>query len=81
MQGMGRRVYTVEQGDTLMDIARRQLGKKSRWAEIYELNRDRLGEDHDFLPAGMQLALPEPSAPPGGRGDSVAERPGLDYRR
>jgi nucleoid-associated protein YgaU len=81
MQGMGRRVYTVEQGDTLMDIARRQLGKKSRWAEIYELNRDKLGEDHDFLRAGMQLALPEPSAAPGGRGDSVAERPGLDYRR
>jgi nucleoid-associated protein YgaU len=81
MQGMGRRIYTVEQGDTLMDIARRQLGKASRWAEILELNRDKLGEDHDYLLPGMQLALPEPSAGPRGRSDSVAERPGLDYRR
>jgi LysM repeat protein len=81
MQGMGRRIYTVEQGDTLMDISRRQLGKASRWAEILELNRDKLGEDHDYLLPGMQLALPEPSVGARGRNDSVAERTGLDYRR
>jgi nucleoid-associated protein YgaU len=82
MQGVGRRVYTVEQGDTLIDIARRQLGKSSRWAEILELNRDKLGEDHDYLLPGMQLAMPEPSATPsGGRGDMLTERPGSNYRR
>jgi nucleoid-associated protein YgaU len=81
MQGMGRRVYTVEQGDTLIDIASRQLGKKSRWAEIYDLNRDKLGEDHDYLPVGMQLAMPESSVTPGGRGDSLADRPGPSFRR
>ncbi len=53
------RTYTVEEGDTLFDIARFELGKASRWAEIYELNRDLLGEDCDFLAPGMQLALPE----------------------
>ena len=53
------RTYTVEEGDTLFDIARFELGKASRWAEIYELNRDVLGEDCDFLAPGMKLALPE----------------------
>jgi nucleoid-associated protein YgaU len=81
VQGIGRRVYVVEQGDTLMDVARRQLGKASRWAEIYELNRDKLGEDHDYLVPGMQLAMPEPSTPPAGRNDSLTERPGSYYRR
>lgn len=53
------RTYTVEEGDTLFDIARFELGKASRWAEIYELNLEMLGEDCDFLAPGMKLALPE----------------------
>jgi nucleoid-associated protein YgaU len=81
VQGIGRRTYVVEQGDTLMDVARRQLGKASRWAEIYELNRDKLGEDHDYLVPGMQLAMPEPSTTPAGRGDSLTDRPGSYFRR
>ncbi|HEX4129149.1 MAG TPA: LysM peptidoglycan-binding domain-containing protein [Pirellulales bacterium] len=56
------RMYTVQQGDTLFDIARGQLGKASRWAEIYDLNRDRLGEDFDFLAPGTQLMMPESRA-------------------
>src|SRR5699024_78306 len=32
--------YTVAAGDSLWRIAARQLGDGSRWAEIYELNRD-----------------------------------------
>ena len=31
--GYGGRVYVVEEGDTLFDIARYELGKASRWAE------------------------------------------------
>lgn len=56
--GRGGDVYVVEEGDTLFDIARYELGKASRWAEIYELNRDRLGEDFDYLRPGMELRLP-----------------------
>jgi nucleoid-associated protein YgaU len=58
MRGAGR-VYTVEDGDTLFEIARRELGKTSRWAEIYDLNRDVLGNDFDYLHPGLELILPD----------------------
>ena len=67
----GGRTYTVQQGDTLFDIARYELGKASRWSEIYELNRDVIGEDYDYLPTGLQLALPS-DAP----AENVTRRPG-----
>ena len=54
----GGNVYVVEEGDTLFDIARYELGKASRWTEIYDLNRDVLGEDFDYLQPGIELALP-----------------------
>ena len=57
----GERVYTVEDGDTLYDIARYKLGKGSRWPEIYELNRDALQDNFDYLTPGMKLLLPETS--------------------
>ncbi|HEX3868992.1 MAG TPA: LysM domain-containing protein, partial [Pirellulales bacterium] len=53
------KVYVVQQGDSLFDIARSELGKASRWAEIYELNRHRLGDDIDYLAPGTELVLPE----------------------
>lgn len=54
----GGRSYKVREGDTLFDIARYELGKASRWAEIYELNRNHLGEDFDYLAPGTELILP-----------------------
>lgn len=54
----GGRSYKVREGDTLFDIARYELGKASRWAEIYELNRHHLGEDFDYLAPGTDLILP-----------------------
>lgn len=54
----GGNVYVVEEGDTLFDIARYELGKASRWAEIYELNRELLGEDFDYLTPGTELSMP-----------------------
>ena len=54
----GERVYVVSEGDTLFDIARHELGKAARWTEIYDLNRDVLGEDFDYLRPGTELALP-----------------------
>jgi nucleoid-associated protein YgaU len=58
----GAKTYTVAEGDTLFDIARYELGKAARWAEIYELNRDALGEDFDFLKPGTELVLPQQAA-------------------
>jgi nucleoid-associated protein YgaU len=55
---VGERVYVVGEGDTLFDIARYELGKATRWAEIYELNRDVLGEEFDYLRPGTELVLP-----------------------
>jgi nucleoid-associated protein YgaU len=52
------RTYIVEEGDTLFDIARNELGKAARWPEIYELNRDLLGDNLERLQAGTVLALP-----------------------
>jgi nucleoid-associated protein YgaU len=70
------RTYTVTEGDTLFTIARYELGKASRWAEIYDLNRDLLGKDYNYLRPGTRLALPE-----GERADSVARQPGDGYQR
>jgi nucleoid-associated protein YgaU len=59
----GSDTYIVAEGDTLFDIARYELGKASRWAEIYELNREVLGDDHDHLAPGTELTLPARSQP------------------
>jgi nucleoid-associated protein YgaU len=58
----GGRMYVAQEGDTLYDIARRELGKASRWVDIYELNREALGSDYNYLPPGVQLVLPEGEA-------------------
>jgi len=52
------RVYIVQEGDSLYEIARYLLGKPSRWVEIYELNKDILGDDLEHLRPGTQLAIP-----------------------
>ena len=70
------RSYTVAEGDTLFNIARYELGKASRWVEIYELNRDVLGKDFNYLTPGMKLVLPE-----GDRPDVIAQPPSGTYRR
>ncbi len=63
----GGRTYVVQEGDTLSSIARNELGKVSRWAEIYQLNREALGRDYDYLTPGMRLALPLRDSPSGDR--------------
>lgn len=54
----GPRVYVVQPGDTLYDIARRELGKAVRWTELYELNREAIGGRLEDLAPGTQLRLP-----------------------
>ena len=73
----GGRVYVVEDGDTLYDIARYELGKSARWVEIYQLNRTSLGSDFDYLTPGTRLVLPDDS-----RGlENVTQRPASSYNR
>jgi nucleoid-associated protein YgaU len=50
--------YEVQAGDTLYEIAHRQLGKGARFSEIYALNRDLIGRPTDRLEPGMRLRLP-----------------------
>lgn len=72
------REYTVAEGDTLFDIARHELGKASRWLEVYELNREQLGDDFNYLAPGMRLALPADGPAP----DPVTTRDDRDrYQR
>ena len=75
----GGRVYVVQEGDNLYDIARWELGKVTRWPEIYDLNRDALGADPDHLTPGMRLILPGDRP---GAANKVAEHPDdTIYRR
>ncbi len=74
--GRGGRTYTVVEGDTLFNIARNELGKATRWAEIYDLNREVLGKDFNYLTPGTQLTLPE-----GPKTDVTAQPPSDSLRR
>ena len=49
-------VYVVQSGDTLSEIAQKQLGDASRWQEIFELNRA-LVSDPDQISPGQVLVL------------------------
>jgi len=49
--------YVVREGDSLWQIAAKQLGDGSRYTEISKLNADVL-EDEDSLTVGMRLRLP-----------------------
>ena len=55
----GRRIYVVQEGDSLFDIARFELGARSKVAELIELNRDVLGTQINYLTPGMRLVLPD----------------------
>lgn len=55
-----RRPYVVRKGDTLAQIAKRELGASSRWTEIAALNP---GLDPSRLKVGAPIALPTGGAP------------------
>jgi len=56
------RTYTVKAGDKLQLIAARELGDKSKWRRIYNLNKDRIS-DPNVIVVGTVLRLPDPIAP------------------
>ncbi|MEX2188877.1 MAG: LysM peptidoglycan-binding domain-containing protein [Pirellulales bacterium] len=69
------RVYQVARGETVYDIARKELGRVSRWREILQLNQDQLGGDIDAVAPGMKLRLPED-----GRAEVARQRGELLWR-
>jgi polar amino acid transport system substrate-binding protein len=54
----GQEIYRVAQGDTLSIIARTQLGKTSRWTEIWDLNKERI-PDPNLIEIGWELIVPK----------------------
>jgi nucleoid-associated protein YgaU len=52
------KTYTVDSGDNLSAIARQELGDANRWREIYELNKEVIGDNPDLIQPGMELKLP-----------------------
>ena len=50
--------YTVKKGDTLSAIAQSQLGKASRYPEIFEANKPMLTHPDKIYP-GQKLRIPE----------------------
>ena len=50
-------VYVVQQGDTLSDIAREQLGEAERWHDLNNLNQPLVSDPNKIHP-GQVLVLP-----------------------
>jgi hypothetical protein len=50
--------YTVQPGDTLMQISKQFLGDSGRWNEIYDLNQDAIGDDPNLILPGQVLNIP-----------------------
>ncbi len=51
--------YTVQEGDTLVSVAKKFYGNTDQWHAIYEMNSDRLGRGGDLTP-GQVLFMPKP---------------------
>jgi nucleoid-associated protein YgaU len=56
------RQYRVQPNDSLYKIAQTLYGDGSRWEEIYQINRQAIGENPANLKVGQVLALPEAPA-------------------
>ena len=54
--------YQVQQGDSLYKIAVKLYGKSDKADAIYELNKDKIGDDPAKVKVGMVLKLPQPLA-------------------
>ena len=52
-----QRTITVQAGDSLSKIAKRELGDASKWHAIYEANKDRI-KNPDLIYPGDVLTLP-----------------------
>ena len=51
--------YLVREGENLRQIALRLYGDSDRWTEIYDANKDLIGEDPNNLWVGLSLTVPQ----------------------
>ncbi|MFL5461815.1 MAG: LysM peptidoglycan-binding domain-containing protein [Gemmatimonadales bacterium] len=56
--GPAGRSYTVQKGDSLSKIAKREYGDAQQWRKIYEANRD-LIPNPDLIYPGQVFRIPE----------------------
>ena len=52
------KTYTVKSGDTLSGIAQSEMGDANRWRELYEANKDAVGDNPDMIHPGLELKIP-----------------------
>lgn len=52
------KVYTVQSGDSLSAIAKRELGSSSKWNAIYDKNKALIGSDPNKIKPGQKLVMP-----------------------
>ena len=50
--------YTVQKGDSLSKIAKREYGNANDWKKIFEANRDTI-KDPDLIYPGQELKIPK----------------------
>ena len=66
--------HTVQEGETLSEIARRYYGRTAEWHTIYDANRVAIG-DPDSLKPGTRLTIPNLASANGPSTDQVAAAP------
>jgi len=49
--------YTIEKGDTLSKIAQRHYGDANKWRQLFEANREVIGDPDKIYP-GQQIRIP-----------------------
>jgi len=54
----GTKTYVVKSGDSLSEIAQREMGDGDRWKELYEANKEAIGDNPDLIHAGTELTIP-----------------------
>jgi len=52
-------VYIVKSGDSLSKIAKELYGDASRWPDIYEANKELIGDNPNLIHPGQKLNIPE----------------------
>lgn len=52
------KLYEVKSGDSLFAIAKLLLGDGNRWREIYNLNKDVIGNKPELIYPGQKLVMP-----------------------
>jgi nucleoid-associated protein YgaU len=54
----GPRVFIVQEGEWIYEIARKEYNDMHAWRKIYEANKDKIA-DPDMIYPGQELVLPE----------------------